>query len=293
MRSRLLAAVLLSCAPCTAAPAAGDGLPTTFPSFVEWAKQRIHSELPPNEQALMSRLGSEDFRRNHPQLLDKMSRRFVELTDDWLASATERLGMVPASLVRGAEEDALEVERKLRAHFEERGWDYRSMKVIFVPRRLMAKKGERPRHLGRYMLLYPDAFFATLDPHIPRKHTLIHESLHFNKRGPHLGRPLEEGITEVAAARLSVEWGMSTREALIRGNFYPKYQRAVRFILDKMVERSDRTHDQALEILLRTYLTGDQSEVRRILGGRSWARIVAASVERNNLLKASKLALGE
>ena len=86
---------------------------------------------------------------------------------------------------------------------------------------------------------------------------------------------------------------MSTREALIRGNFYPKYQRAVRFILDKMVERSDRTHDQALEILLRTYLTGDQSEVRRILGGRSWARIVAASVERNNLLKASKLALGE
>ena len=266
-------------------------VPETLSLFVRSMLMTIEKKLTVEELTDLNRLQPDEFRELHPEMYKKISRNFVSWTDEWVHRATANMDDVPESRIRRAYEAATRVDQRLRGYFKSRGWDYKAMRVIFLPRRLMVEAGQPSKTQGRFLLFYPDAFFATLDPSSPRQHILIHESIHFNKTGPHLGLALTEGITEEAAEYLALKWRMVRRGALRKANYYPARLEMVRYILNRMVERSDKTREQAREILLRTYLTGDATEIGAILGADAWSQILDASRSGKNVLKAARRSL--
>jgi hypothetical protein len=59
-----------------------------------------------------------------------------------------------------------------------------------------------------------------------------------------------------------------------------------------MIERTGIRRDQALEILLHTYLTGDSTEIEAIFGTAAWSEIVRASRGLGKVRKIAKRVLG-
>jgi hypothetical protein len=167
------------------------------------------------------------------------------------------------------------------------------MKVVFLPQHLMTEP-ELPaiKARGMYVLYYPNVFFAALDSDATIRHTLIHESLHFNKTGPGLGRALSEGIAEVAATQLALDWDMVRRKTLRWTDYYRNEVEIVEYIVDRMLERTGMQREQAVEILLHTYLTGDSTEMESIFGAAAWSETVRASRNLNKVRKTTKRALG-
>ena len=264
-------------------------MPETLPGFVRAVELGIAHSLTPRERAAFTGRTSEELRETDPELHDKIRRSFVTWTDRWVRRATRGLERVPEQRMQRAKQATADVDGHLRAYFAARGWDYRPLQVIFLPQHLM----EEPdllsvRARGMYVLYYPDVIFASLDAKATMRHTLIHESLHLNKTGPGLGRTLTEGIAEVAATQLALEWGMVRRRALREANSYPKELQAVNYVIDRMTERTEMGRERAVEILLHTYLTGDSTEVEAIFGTAAWSEVVHASRNLGKVRKTAK-----
>jgi len=268
-------------------------MPETFPGLVRAMELGIAQSLTPAERVVLAEGTKEALRETHPQLHAKISRSYVRWTDEWIRRNKRELASVPQRHIRRAEQSVADVDTRLRAYFGSRGWTYRPLQVVFVPQHLMAEPGlPSISARGMYVLFYPDVFFTALGPDATMRHTLIHEGLHFNKTGPGLGRTLAEGIAEAAATRLALEWGVVRKGTLRQANYYPRELQAVDYILDRMIERTGIRREQALEILLHTYLTGDSTEIEAIFGTAAWSEIVRASRGPGKLRKIAKRVLG-
>jgi len=268
-------------------------MPETLPGFLRALELGIAQDLTPRERDTLASRTHEELRETHPELHDKISRGFVRWTDAWVQRAARELETVPEPRIRRAEQAAAEVDHRVRSYFEARGWAYRPMRVVFLPRRLMTEPGlPSIQARGIYLRYYPEVFFTTLEPDPLTRHTLIHEILHLNESGPDMGRALTEGIAEAAAAHLALEWGMVSRRALREANAYPRELELVAYLLDRMTERTGMPRAAALEILLHTYLTGDSTEVTAILGDSVWSEIVKVSLGHGKVRKVARRLLG-
>ena len=235
-----------------------------------------------------------ELRETHPGLYEKISWSFVRWADEWVRRARRELESVPEERIRRAEQAATDVDARLRVHFQDRGWEYRPLEVMFLPRRLMSEPGLPSINArGMYVLYYPDVFFTTLDGHVMMRQTLIHESLHFNKTGPGLGRTLTEGIAEAVATELALDWGMVRESALRQASYYPGELSIVEYIVERMIERVGFQRESALEVLLRTYLTGDPTEMEAIFGAAAWSEVVRASRSQHKVRKTARRVLGD
>jgi hypothetical protein len=269
-------------------------MPETLPAFIRALELGIEQNLTPRERTVLASRTREELRETHPELHEKIRQCFSAWTDEWVRRATREIEGVSASRMRRAEQAAAEVDDRLRAYFDARGWKYRPVKVVFLPHHLMVEPG-RPsmQTRGMYLLYYPDVFFASLGAHATLRHTLIHESLHFNKTGAGLGRPLSEGIAEAAATQLGLEWDMVRKRALRDAGSYAKELQIVNYIVDRMLERTGMRREQAVEILLHTYLTGDPAEMDAIFGAEAWSEVVRASRDVKKVRRTAKRVLGK
>jgi hypothetical protein len=268
-------------------------MPETLPGFLQVMELAIARSLTPHERAALSRGTNEELRVSHPELHEKISRSFSHWTAEWLRNTEPELERVPQQRIRRAREAAAEVDGRLRSYFRERGWSYRPLRVVFLPRRLMEEPGAPSLTTqGLFLPYYPEVCFATLDPEATLHHTLIHESLHFNKTGPGLGPTLAEGIVESAAARLALAWGLVTQGALHEANSYAKERGTVEYIVERMTEQSGMPAGEALDLLLHTYLTGDSTGMERLLGAAAWSEVVAASRGFKNVRRTARRVLG-
>jgi len=269
-------------------------MPETLPGLVHAMELGIAQSLTPTERAALSGGTREELREYHPELHAKISRSYVRWTDEWIRRNTKKLESVPERQTRRAEQAAADVDGRLRAYFEAKGWSYRPLDVVFVPQDLMAEPGAPSISTrGMYVLFYPDVFFAALGPDATMRHTLIHESLHFNKTGAGLGQTLAEGIVEAAATHLAPDWEMARKSTLREANYYPRELQVVDYILDRMTESAGIPSEQALELLLHTYLTGESTEMESIFGSTAWSEIVHASRDLKKVRKTAKRVLGD
>ncbi len=265
-------------------------IPRSLPRFVRALDMGIVKYLPPEELKLVKGRSSDELRESHPELYAKIRRNVKLWTDEWVQRAMEETETVSLERIGRAKEKAIEVDTRLRAYFDAKGWPYRTLSVVFLPQRLLYDRGGTAKVRGMYMPYYPEAFFATLDPHSPVSHTFVHENLHFNKAGPEIGRTLSEGIVEVASEHLGLKWGFVSKRELRNADYYRRETKLVEDILEGMMEQTGLPRDEMLEILLSTYLTGDSTRMNEILGTDAWSRIIKAAKSHRDVAKVRKIA---
>jgi hypothetical protein len=234
--------------------------------------------LSPEELKLVASKRFEEIREANPRLYDRISQDVTRWTDEWIAYVRDAFPPIPAGRLGKAQADAERVDAILAADFEARGWPYKHMKVVFLPPRVFLD--ERHRNYitsGMFIPFYPDAFFASVDWPAPMVLVLVHESIHFNKRGPWIGAALTEGVTETAARKITLRHGLLKKGDILRDRAYPDERKGVECILKQVMSRSGCTREMALERLLKAYLTGDQSGMDEALGAAAWGRIVRLS----------------
>ena len=100
------------------------------------------------------------------------------------------------------------------------------------------------------------------------------------------------GPSRENSARFRRETVHILERALREANAYPKEIRAVAYLIDRIEERTGMTRDRAVELLLRTYLTGDSAEVERIFGVDVWAQVLDASREMKKVRQTARRLLG-
>lgn len=264
-------------------------MPETLPGLLRALQVGIAQNLTRPERDVLSNATHDELRETHPELYEKIRSCSARWTDAWIRRAQREIDDLPERRVRQAAKAAGEVDRRLRDYFEARGWRYRPMQVVFLPRHLMTEPG-RPSVAtrGLYLTYYPDLFFVSLGPSATLRQTLIHECLHFNKTGPSLGRTLAEGIAETAATQLCLDWGMAREEPLRDANHYAKEQQVVDYIVERMIDRTGMSRKEAVETLLHAYLTGESTGMDAVLGGEAWSRIVRASRDQEKVKKTAK-----
>ncbi len=269
-------------------------MPETLPALIHAVELGIQQSLTPLERAALSSETPDGFVAAYPELQDKIRRTFVRWTDLWVERALQDLDRLPGERIRRAERAAAGVDGRLRAYFESKGWSYRTPRVVFLPQRLLSEPAWPSAKLrGLYVLHYPDVLFASLDARSTLEHTLIHESLHFNKTGPGLGRALTEGIAEAAATELALRWELVRPAALRDANGYLAELAIVEHVLARMAAERPLAREQALEVLLDCYLTGDSTEMQAIFGAAAWSEVVRASHAGRRLRQTVKRSLGQ
>jgi len=106
----------------------------------------------------------------------------------------------------------------------------------------------------------------------------MHESLHFNSTGPAYGRPLSEGITEIGARYLVLKYELLTPYAVRQEEAtYPLERKGVELILEEIMKKKSIGRDEAVELLLGAYLTGNQDGMNQVVGAETWKEVVGLS----------------
>jgi hypothetical protein len=225
----------------------------------------------------------QQIKESNPELYERISRDVKRWTDEWLLEAKSSGDQIPQGRLSGAVQIADHVDAILKSYFEAKKWPYRPMRVVFLPPRLFLDERHRgDTTSGMFIPFYPDAFFATVDWPVPLELILVHESLHFNATGMPFGGPLSEGITETAARYLVRDYELVAEGKVNRVDAYPLERKGVEFVLEEIVGRTTRSHDEALELLLEAYLTGRQDEMRTVFGSEPWERVIGLSHTRGD-----------
>ena len=220
----------------------------------------------------------EEIKELDPELYERISRNVKAWTDEWLQDVRTNGDQIPEKKLNEAVQTAERVDAVLRRYFEAKEWPYRSMRAIFLPPRVFLDERHRgDLTSGMFIPFYPDAFFATVDWPVPMELILVHESLHFNASGRSFGPPLTEGITETATRYLALKYELVSPGKLNKTQAYPLERKGVEFVLEEIMERTRRSHDDALELLLKTYLTGRQDEMNAVFGPEAWAKVLKLS----------------
>ena len=207
-------------------------------------------------------------------------------TDAWLRDALAHGDQISEKRLSEGEHIVKQIDPILRSYFEAKKWPYRPMKVIFLPPRLLQDERHRENITsGMFIPYYPDAFFATVDWPIPLELTLVYESFHFNASGSPFGGSLSAGVTMSAAQYLVRKYDLLSAGKVNQVDAFPMERKGVEVLLDEMVKRTGRTHDEALEMLLEAYLTGKQDEIRKVFGSESWDRVLKLSYSKKGWQK--------
>jgi len=238
--------------------------------------------LKAEELKLVRTRSPEEIKETHPQLYERISRDVVGWTDEWLQDVRKSIETVSEKRLSIAQRTAEQVDGILRNHFAGRGLPYRRMQVVFLPPRLFLDERNRGKlTMGMFIPFYPDAFFVAVDWPAPMELVLVHESLHFNRTGVRLGRPLSEGITETATRYLVLRYGLLPPREVSRTTAYASERKGVDLILEEIVKRTARSRDEATELFLEAYLTGNQQGMNNIFGVESWERVIKLSLSKD------------
>jgi len=84
----------------------------------------------------------------------------------------------------------------------------------------------------------------------------------------------ERAITEVAARYLALKYGLLTAHEIAKEGAYPSEQKGVELVLSEIMKRSGGSRDDALDLLLAAYLTGNQEGMRKVFGAAPWAAVI-------------------
>lgn len=279
-RRRLAAALLIvSCLPLPPITTAGVRQPRSIRELADSIDHTLKGLLTGEEQQMFSTMSPEEIKSVRPKLYARIRRDVWGWTEEWLAFVRENFPPIPDADLRKGEELAHRIDGLLRAHFAARKWRYRTLRVVYLPAQVFVdRRGRRLRTTltgGMFMRFYPDRFFANLDGSTPLAIVLVHESLHFNKRGTPWGVALSEAITETATRDLVVRLGLQTEADMRRNQAYTQERKGVDYLLEEMVRRSVANRPKAVELLLEAYLSGNQEPMEAIFGAEAWKRVVA------------------
>jgi len=275
----IVAAVLLSPA-STRLSSSGeqDGQARTVPDLARAFEHTFSQILTPEEYELFTSRTPEEIKEIDGELYRKINQNVGRWTDDWILWAARNLDTVPEARLERAMATASRIDRLTRDYFEARGWSYRSLEVVFLPQRLFHDTHNRRAKIqGVFIPFYPEVFFSTVDPAAPLELILVHENIHYNKRGPSLGLPLNEGITETSARHIVRLHELLPGKVLRNFQAYPRERELVETIVQGITSRTGVDHDAALDLLLEAYLTGEQSGMERVFGTDSWTHVIEAS----------------
>jgi len=252
--------------------------------------------LKPEEMKLYETRGPKEIQRINPELYARISADVKRWTDEWIQYTRTTRDPIPEKRLSDGQQLAVKIEEMLARYFQELGWPYRPMQVVFIrPRDFIDEHNRDKTTGGMFIPFYPDAFFATIDWPIPLELVLVHESLHFNAAEGPFGSSLIEGTTDTSARYLARKFELMSPSDLWRAESYPLERKGVETILEKMMERTGRSREQALEVLLETYLTGRQEAMTKIFGERAWNRVLRLSSAQRGAWQTGKIekALGE
>lgn len=273
-------ALLIACAlpRPTAATTTSARQPRTIRELADSIDHTLEGLLTGEERRMFSTMSPEQIRSVRPDLYKGIQRDVKRWTDDWLAFVRETVPPIPDPELRRAQELAHRTDGLLRSHFAGRRWPYRTMQVSFLPAQVFMDERVRGRRIftgGMFMRFYPELFFAAIDWPSPLPIVLVHESLHFNKRGTPWGVALSEAITETATRDLVVRLGLQTEAEVRRHPAYTQERKGVDFVLDEIMRRSGASRPEALERFLEAYLSGNQEPMAAIFGAEAWSRVLA------------------
>jgi hypothetical protein len=231
--------------------------------------------LKPDELRLYSTLSPEEIREKNADLYQRISQDVKAWTDEWVRYVRSSRDPIPQNRLEDARHLAQQVDSILKTHFESRHWPYRSIRVEFLPPRVFLDERHRGDITsGMFIPFYPDAFFATVDWPAPIKLVLVHETLHYNKTGPEYGRPMTEGITEAGARALVLKYGLLSAHEVTKGGAYPSELKGIELVLEETMKRTGGSRDDALDLFLGAYLTGNQDPMCKVFGVGTWAEVI-------------------
>ena len=231
-----------------------------------------------DEMRLYERHTPKEIRELNPALYARISVDVKRWTDEWIQHILTTGDPIPEQKLEGANRLAVKVEGILKQYFEARGWPYRPMRVVFIPPRAFQDDRDRGKVTGgMFIPFYPDAFFATVDWTFPIETLLVHESLHFNAEERPFGAALVEGVTDVASRHLVRKYDLVSAGDVRRVDSYPTERKGVEFVLDRLMEKSGRSRDEAVDMLLGAYLTGDQNGLTSFFGAEAWGQVLRIS----------------
>ena len=223
--------------------------------------------------------GPGEIRRTDPELYDRISKDIRAWTDLWIHHVRTTIVPIPEKRMNAANRKAEQVDGILRGYFETRGWPYKTLRAVFLPPQVFLDERHRENLTsGMFIPFYPDAFFISVDWPVPLELVLMHESLHFNATDSPYGRSMAEGITETGARYLVLKHELLSPYAVRQEEAtYPLERKAVELVLEEMMKRKSMSRDEAVELFLGSYLTGNQDGMIEIFGAETWKGVVALS----------------
>jgi len=239
----------------------------TFRNILEGEELKLYRTLSPAELKL-----------DHPALYERISVDVKRWTDEWIEHVEHTVEPVPSGKLNTARKTAAQVDGVLKTYFESKNWPYRPLRVVFLPPRVFLDERDRGKITGgMYIPYYPDAFFATVDWPIPEQLVLVHEGLHFNASVRPFGARLVEGITETATHYLLLKYDLMDERQIARSGAYPDERKVVALIIDEIAKRAPMGRDEALELFLAAYVTGNQDGMTRVFGDEPWQEVLRLS----------------
>ncbi|HLF95050.1 MAG TPA: hypothetical protein VJB14_16395 [Planctomycetota bacterium] len=237
--------------------------------------------LSPEELRLFHLRSPEQIREADPELYKRISHDVKAWTLQWIQHVRTTFVPIAEKRLDKAQRTAERVDAILKAHFDARGWPYRTMQVVFLPPRVFLDERDRGSLTsGMFIPFFPEAFFVSVDWPVPMDLLLVHEALHFNKVSPPYGHEMGEGITETGARYLVLKYELLPPREVRRAEAYPRECRGVELVLEEIMKRTAKTRDEALELFLGAYVTGRQDRMNEVFGAETWTRVVKLSQSR-------------
>jgi hypothetical protein len=237
--------------------------------------------LKSDELKLVRARSPEEIRQTNPELYERVSQDVRAWTDLWIQHVRTTLVPLPEKRLNSAHAKAEQIDDILRNHFQAKKWAYRPLGVVFLPPQVFLDERHRGNITsGMFIPFYPDAIFVSVDWPVPMELVLVHEILHFNKTKDVFGMPLEEGLVETAARYLVVRYDLVTAYASRRVDTYPVERKGVDLVLEEIAKRTGTSRDEALELFLGAFLTGNQDAMNEVFGAETWERVIKLSQTR-------------
>ena len=214
----------------------------------------------------------------NPELYRRISTDVKRWTDEWIQHVETNEEPISQGRMEKANQLVEKTESILKQYFESRGWSYKPMRVVWIPPKAFADDRDRYKTTaGMFIPFYPDAFFATVDWPIPIELVLVHESLHYNAAERPFGGALVEGVTDTGARHIVRKYDLLGAGDVRQAGTYPREREGVEYVLERIAEKTGSDREQALDMLLGAYLTGNQDEMTKTFGKDAWDRVLRLS----------------
>ena len=287
----LSSSVQSTCRPATAE----DRQPRTIYELWRSFDHTFQRVLTLNELEQYRKRSPEQIKKEDPELYTRISQDVKAWTDLWIHHVRTAVVPLPEKRLAAAHRTAERVDGILRDHFRARGWPYRPLDVVFLPPQVFLDETHRENlTAGMFIPFYPDSIFVSVDWPVPIELVLVHEILHYNKTGDVFGRPVQEGLAETGARFLVVKYDLLTTRSLRRLDTYSTERKGIELVLEAIMKRTGKSRDEAVDLFLGAFLTGNQDRMNEIFGDQTWERVIKLSNTRGDWqTHRIKAALGE